>query len=81
MSTVNTIPKPKTEKKSQQDPIPPELKVKVKSLRCENCDRFLAYYAMVEGTIVIKCRRCSHWTALNVRNVNPDPLDKPEIKP
>jgi DNA-directed RNA polymerase subunit RPC12/RpoP len=69
------------EKSHQQAPIPPQLKVKVESLRCENCDRFLAYYALVEGTLVIKCRRCGHWTALDVHNLDLPALDKPEIKP
>lgn len=57
--------------------IPADLKVKVKSLRCENCNRFLAYYALVEGTIVIQCRRCHHWTAVDIHSVaNGASLDK-----
>lgn len=61
--------------------IPEELKVKVQSLRCENCSRFLAYYALVEGTIVVQCRRCKHWTALDVKKVDPGDIDKTENKP
>jgi phage FluMu protein Com len=49
--------------------LPPELNPKVKSLRCEHCNRFLAYYAIVEGTLAIKCKRCGHWTALDVTYV------------
>jgi hypothetical protein len=80
LSTTNTIPKPEPVKKRQPESVPPELKVKVKSLRCENCGRFLAYYALVEGTLVIKCRRCQHWTALDVHNLPQGPLDKAEFK-
>ena len=46
--------------------LPPELNPKLKSLRCENCGRFLAYYAIVEGSMAIKCKRCGHWTAVDV---------------
>jgi phage FluMu protein Com len=63
--------------KIARNSIPEDLKVKVKSLRCENCNRFLAYYALVEGTIVIQCRRCHHWTAVDIHSVaNGASLDK-----
>jgi phage FluMu protein Com len=62
--------------------IPEDLKVKVKSLRCENCNRFLAYYALIEGTIVIQCRRCHHWTAVDAQKVDKGTsIDKTENKP
>jgi phage FluMu protein Com len=67
--------------KQVRNSIPEALKVKVKSLRCENCGRFLAYYALVEGTIAIQCRRCHHWTALDAQKVETAPIDKPENKP
>ncbi len=67
--------------KSARNSIPEELKVKVKSLRCENCNRFLAYYALVEGTIVVQCRRCKHWTAVDVHKVDTMAIDKTENKP
>lgn len=81
MPGIAVSQKPKVEKKRHQESPPPELMVKVKSLRCKNCNRFLEYYALVEGTIVIQCRRCKHWTALDVHNLNMGPLDKAEIKP
>ncbi len=49
--------------------LPPDLNPKLKSLKCANCGRFLAYYAMVEGSIVIPCRRCHHYTAVDTTYV------------
>lgn len=67
--------------KPAQNSIPEDLKVKVKSLRCENCSRFLLYYALVEGTIVVQCRRCHHWNALDAHKVETAAIDKNENKP
>lgn len=46
--------------------LPGKLSVKVESLRCPNCCRFLMYFAVIEGTIAIKCRRCGAWVVLDV---------------
>lgn len=65
MSGENTQVKEANEISKDNGKLPPELNPKLKSLRCENCGRFLAYYAIVEGSLVIKCRRCGHWTAVD----------------
>jgi hypothetical protein len=39
------------------------------------------YYALVEGTIVVQCRRCHHWNALDAHKVETDAIDKNENKP
>lgn len=56
--------------------LPDNLNPKLESLRCQGtwngrpCNRFLGYYALVEGTIAIKCRRCKGFTILDVRQVD-----------
>lgn len=47
--------------------LPEDLNIKLDSLRCANCDRFLLYYAIVEGTIAHKCRRCGCWNIIDAR--------------
>jgi len=54
--------------------IPEELNARLKKYYCCNCGRFLAYQAVVEGTIVIKCHKCKEFNILDVRTVE---LDKP----
>ncbi len=65
MSGENVQVKEANEVSKDNGKLPPDLNPKVKSLRCANCNRFLAYYAIVEGSIAIKCKRCGHWTALD----------------
>jgi len=33
---------------------------------CSGCGRFLAYEAIVEGVLRIKCRHCKGWTSLAI---------------
>ena len=51
------------------DELPEELKVKLKEYHCCNCGRFLALYAIVEGTIAIKCRKCKELNVLDIQAV------------
>ena len=39
-------------------------------ITCKHCDRFLYLSAVIEGTIVVKCRICKEWDILHL------PLDK-----
>ncbi|MDD5700417.1 MAG: hypothetical protein PHU23_00080 [Dehalococcoidales bacterium] len=50
--------------------LPPEDAIKFKEFHCTGCGRFLALYAIVEGTIVIKCRRCKEENVLDVHVPN-----------
>jgi phage FluMu protein Com len=45
--------------------LPPDLNPEVEEFRCVNCGRFLGLVALVEGTVVIKCRRCKIWSVLD----------------
>lgn len=46
--------------------LPDELNIKLREYHCANCGRFLALQAIVEGSIVIKCRRCKEINVLNI---------------
>ena len=45
----------------------PTLDTRVESFRCVNCNRFLGYVALIEGTVAIKCRHCKTWSILDVQ--------------
>ena len=34
---------------------------------CSGCGRFLAYEAIVEGVLRIKCRHCKGWSTLDIQ--------------
>jgi phage FluMu protein Com len=48
--------------------IPEEMREKVKEFHCPNCGRFLAFYAIIEGTIAVKCRRCKEVCVLDIQS-------------
>lgn len=48
--------------------LPEDLNPDVEEMRCVNCGRFLGLVALVEGTVVIKCRRCKIWSVIDVSN-------------
>lgn len=50
------------------DGLPEDLNVSLREYHCGNCGRFLCLYAIVEGTIVIKCRRCKEYNVLDIRS-------------
>lgn len=54
------------------DKLPDDLNAKLKTYYCASCGRFLAYHAIIEGTIIIKCRRCKEYNVLDVRVVEND---------
>lgn len=51
-----------------RDKLPEELNARLKEYHCANCGRFLAFQAIIEGTIAVKCRRCKEWNILDVRS-------------
>ena len=60
----------------------PKLDTKVEAFRCVNCDRFLGYIALIEGTVAIKCRRCKTWCVIDIQqkvivNKSEEIVDKP----
>lgn len=59
--------------------IPPELLVRLESLRCMNCKRFLGYYAILEGSIVIKCSRCKSFNIINITQIPPLDMTNKEL--
>lgn len=61
--TRNSLPSELLEK------LPEDLNVKLKEYHCANCGRFLALYAIIDGTIVIKCRRCKEYNVLDIQSV------------
>lgn len=56
--------------------LPPELNLKLQSLRCQTCKRFLAYYAIVEGTVAVKCKKCDTWNIVDSRQLKQRAIDK-----
>lgn len=48
--------------------LPEDLNTRLKEYHCANCGRFLCFQAIVEGTIVIKCRRCKEYNVLDIRS-------------
>jgi len=48
--------------------LPTELDIPLESLLCVNCKRHLGYYAIIEGTVAIKCRRCRCWNIVDARS-------------
>ncbi len=49
--------------------LPEDLDIRLKEYHCGNCGRFLCLQALIEGTVVIKCRRCKEWNILDARAV------------
>jgi phage FluMu protein Com len=56
---------------------PPEDRINFKEFHCTSCGRFLAMYAIVEGTIIIRCRRCKEDNVLDVHATNVVITDDP----
>lgn len=56
--------------------LPAELNEKLQSLRCQNCNRFLLYHAIVEGTVAIVCKKCKTLNIVDAHNLEKIPLDK-----
>lgn len=48
--------------------LPEDLNARLREYHCANCGRFLAFQAIVEGTVVIKCRRCKEYNVLDIRS-------------
>ncbi|MDD5510677.1 MAG: hypothetical protein PHI12_07705 [Dehalococcoidales bacterium] len=55
----------------------PEDNIEFKEFHCTSCGRFLSLYAMVEGTVVIRCRRCKTDNILDVHSTNVEITDDP----
>lgn len=62
----------KSAKVADDQKLPDELNIKLESLRCVSCNRFIMYYALIEGTIAIKCRRCHCWNVVDARSIDND---------
>lgn len=41
--------------------------VETQELHCSRCGKFLCYYAIVWGKIIIMCRRCKEWTTIDIQ--------------
>jgi len=46
--------------------LPADFNPDVEEFRCVNCGRFLGLIALVEGTVVIRCKRCKIWSVVDV---------------
>jgi phage FluMu protein Com len=46
-----------------------ELNIELQSLYCSGCGRFILNYAILEGTIVAKCRRCKRLNVLDIHGL------------
>jgi LSD1 subclass zinc finger protein len=51
---------------------PSVLDVKFEEFRCKGCRRVLALVAIVEGSVVVKCKRCKAWNALDIQSTISD---------
>jgi phage FluMu protein Com len=70
MSATNTSPDTKTETHDDElQKVADELNVKFEKWFCSSCGRFLLDYAILEGTIVRKCRRCKRMNVLDIHGV------------
>lgn len=57
--------------------LPQDMDVEIEEFRCVNCGRFLGLIALVEGTVVIRCRRCKIWSVIDIhREIELDKTDK-----
>lgn len=52
--------------------LPPDLNPEVEEFHCVNCGRFLGFVALVEGTVVINCRRCHVWSVIDNHQMKVD---------
>lgn len=70
METAKVIPVELKDKLPEEllDKLPEELNTKLRAYHCASCGRFLCFQAIVEGTIVIKCRRCKEYNVLDIRS-------------
>ena len=55
-------------KDEMREDIPEELNAILKEYHCANCGRFLALQAIIEGTLVIRCRRCKTVNVLDTQS-------------
>lgn len=64
--------------------LPNDLNPDVEEFHCVNCGRFLGLIALVEGTVVIKCRRCKIWSVIDRHqelSENPESVDNKQKSP
>lgn len=47
---------------------PDKLNIPLVELKCGGCRRVLALYAIIDGTVVVKCKRCKAWTAIDIHS-------------
>ena len=46
-----------------------ELNIKLEEWHCGGCGRFLLLYAILEGTVVKRCRRCKKVNVLHIHEL------------
>ncbi len=47
---------------------PDKLSIPLVELKCGQCRRVLALYAIIEGSVVVKCKRCKTWNAIDIHS-------------
>jgi len=46
---------------------PDQLEQKLEQFECAGCNRVLGLVAIIDGMVVIKCKRCKAWNVLDIR--------------
>ena len=46
---------------------PDQLEEKLEEFKCAGCSRVLSLVAIIDGMVVIKCKRCKAWNVLDIR--------------
>lgn len=46
---------------------PNQMEENIEEFKCVGCNRVLALVAIVDGMIVIKCKRCKAWNVLDIK--------------
>ncbi len=47
---------------------PDKLNIPLVEFKCGGCKRVLALYAIIEGTVVVKCKRCKAWNCVDIHS-------------
>jgi len=47
---------------------PDKLAIPLVEFKCGGCKRVLCLYAIIDGCVVVKCKRCRAWNALDIHS-------------
>ncbi|MDD5547087.1 MAG: hypothetical protein PHO67_08055 [Candidatus Omnitrophica bacterium] len=47
---------------------PDKLNIPLVEFKCGGCRRVLALYAIIDGCMVVKCKRCKAWNCIDIHS-------------